>query len=140
KRSFFSFFRDQRGVAALEFAIVLPMVMTMLLGVMEIANFILASERTDKMAYTIADLVTQNETVTTSDLNTILDASSQIMQPFPFSNNGHVIITAVYRAPGDVPKIAWQYEGGGTLHQVNGQPVGGGSIFGSSVGSIPVLP
>lgn len=115
RKPFLSFVRDQRGVAALEMAIALPFLLTMFLGVIEIANFVLASERADKMAYSIADLVTQNKAVTINDLNTIMDASAQIMQPFPFGSRGHVIITSVYKNPGQEPEVTWQYEGGGTL-------------------------
>ncbi|HVY12775.1 MAG TPA: TadE/TadG family type IV pilus assembly protein [Alphaproteobacteria bacterium] len=116
KRSAPHFLNDQRGTAFLEMAISLPFLLTLLLGVMEISNFVMANERTDKMAYTIADLVSQNENVTTSDLNSIMDASAQIMKPLPFGARGHVIITAVHRDPGGSPYVAWQYEGGGTLH------------------------
>jgi hypothetical protein len=114
------FRRDERGVAALEMAIVLPFLLTLFLGVMEISNYVLASQRTEKMAFTIADLVTQNDVITTGQLNAILDSSSEIMKPYPFGERGHVIISAIYRAQGQVPKIAWQYEGGGTLHENDG--------------------
>lgn len=110
------FYKDSRGVAALEMAIVLPFLLTMMLGVMEIANFVMATQRTEKMAYSIADLISQNEVITTTQINTILDASAQIMKPFPFGDRGHVIITSVHRNPGQQPTVAWQYEGGGTLH------------------------
>jgi Flp pilus assembly pilin Flp len=126
------FHKDERGVAALEMAITLPIVMTMLLGVMEIANFVLANQRTDKMAYTIADLVAQNDEITPTQLNTIMGASQQIMKPFPFGDRGHVIITSVHRNPGGEPYVAWQYEGGGTLHDTQ-------SNFGSA-GFDSVLP
>lgn len=113
-----NFCMNQRGVAAIELAVVLPMMMTLFLGVVEISNFVLVNERTEKMAYTISDVVSQGETITIAELDNILSATSEIMYPFPFSARGHVIITSVYRAVGDVPKVAWQYEGGGTLKNV----------------------
>ncbi|MDX1922342.1 MAG: TadE/TadG family type IV pilus assembly protein [Alphaproteobacteria bacterium] len=107
--------RDNSGVAAIELAVVLPMLMTLFLGVVEISNFVLVNERTEKMAHTIADVVSQGEAITTAELENILSASSEIMKPFPFSSLGHVIITSVHREVNDTPKVAWQYEGGGTL-------------------------
>lgn len=132
---FRSFCRDQRGVAALEMAICMPFLLTLMLGVLEISNFILATQRTEKMAYTIADLVSQNDSITTAELNAIMDASAEIMKPFPFSERGHVIITSVHRNPNQEPKVAWQYEGGGTLHEDDedfaGSQFGGGAGFDS---------
>jgi hypothetical protein len=136
KHTFLSLCRDQRGVAALEMAITLPFLLTLMLGVLEISNFVLATQRTEKMAYTVADLVSQNDAVTTTELNAILAASSEIMKPFPFGDRGHVIITSVHRNPNQQPKVAWQYEGGGTLHEdeeLNSQ-------FGDGVGIESPLP
>ncbi len=106
---------DERGVAAIELAVVLPMLMTLFLGVVEISNFVLVNQRTEKMAHTIADVVSQGEAITTAELDNILSATSEIMKPFPFASLGHVIITSVHRNVNDTPKVAWQYEGGGTL-------------------------
>ncbi len=120
KRHFFSrFIKDNRGVAAIELAIVLPMMMTLFLGVVEISNFVLINERTEKMAHTVADVVAQGEAITVAELDNILSATSEIMKPFPFNERGHVIITAVHREPNDTPKVAWQYEGGGTLQNTH---------------------
>lgn len=124
-----NFIRDNRGVAAIELAVILPMLLTLFLGVVEISNFVLVNERTEKMAYTIADVVSQGETITTAELDNILSATSEIMKPFPFASLGHVIITAVHRNVNDTPKVAWQYEGGGTLK--NTQSHFGGPGFGS---------
>lgn len=119
KNPFTCFFRNERGNAAIEFAFLLPILFTMFMGVVETSNVILANQRTDKMASVVADLVTQYQTIATSDLDTILAATSDIMIPFPFGSRGLVIITSVYQAPGGTPKVVWQYQGGGTLQNVN---------------------
>jgi TadE-like protein len=118
-RNLFSLIQDQRGVAAIELACILPMVMTLFLGIVEISNFILVNQRTEKMAYTISDVVSQGETITIAELDNILSATSEIMKPFPFGTRGHVFITSVHRKPNQQPKVAWQYEGGGTLNNTN---------------------
>ncbi len=113
--------RDERGVAGVEFAVILPIIFVMFMGVIEISNFVLVNQRTEKMAHNIADLVAQNETITPRELNVIMDAASEIMTPFPFGAQGHIIITSVHRNPGDDPKVAWQYEGGGTLQETESE-------------------
>ena len=87
------------------------------------------NERTEKMTHTIADVVAQGETITIAELDNILAATSEIMKPFPFNERGHVIITSVHREVNDTPKVAWQYEGGGTLQ--NTQSNFGGPGFAS---------
>jgi len=109
------FIKDNRGVAAVELACILPMILLMFFGAIEISNFVLVNQRTEKMSNTIGDMVAQYTAISTKDLNLILAATGDIMQPFPFADQGYVIITAVNRKVGEGPKVAWQYEGGGTL-------------------------
>jgi Flp pilus assembly protein TadG len=109
------FIGDTRGVAGVEFAVVIPVILLMFLGVIEVSNYVMVNQRTEKMAYSIADNISQADTITLAELNTILDASSEIMSPYTFSDRGHVIVTAVKRDVGAQPRVAWQYEGGGTL-------------------------
>lgn len=104
------FYHDQRGVAAVELAIILPALLTLFLGVVEISNFILVNQRAEKMSHVIADLITQEETITDSQITTIMNAAKEIMQPFPFDDAGKVVITSVHRDPDDEAAIAWQRE------------------------------
>ncbi|HUY68203.1 MAG TPA: TadE/TadG family type IV pilus assembly protein [Alphaproteobacteria bacterium] len=114
-RSLRRFLRSQRGVAAVEFALTLPIWTTLLLGTTDGAYCMLINERIDRIAYSVTDIVTQQETVTDAGLNTILDAAAQIMQPFPFGADGVVIVTSIYKPAGLPPVIEWQYSGGGSL-------------------------
>lgn len=127
-----NFIQDTRGTAGIEFAVMIPMILTLFLGVIEISNFIMVNERTEKVAHAIADYVAQEETITTAQLNTIMDSAAEIMSPFEFGDRGHVIITSVHRNAGEDPKVAWQYEGGGTLHGME-------SKFGA-IGNLSPLP
>lgn len=126
------FFDNTAGTAGIEFAVMIPMILTMFMGVVEISNYIMVNDRTEKVAHSIADYVAQEETITTAQLNTIMDSAAEIMSPFEFGDRGHVIITSVHRNAGEEPKVAWQYEGGGTLHNME-------SKFGST-GNLSPLP
>jgi Flp pilus assembly pilin Flp len=123
--------RDERGVAGVEFAVMLPAIFIMFLGVVEISNFVMVNQRTEKMAHNLADLIAQSDGITTTQINTIMDASSEIMKPFEFGPRGHVIITSVHRNAGQQPRVAWQYEGGGDLDEVesNFGSTGFGSVL-----------
>jgi hypothetical protein len=123
--------RRRRGVAAMEFALTLPIWITMLLGAADGTYCLLVNEKSDRIAYSVTDIVTQYQTITIANLKDILQAASQLMQPFPFGNNGVVIVTSVYKPAGQTPVIEWQYAGGGTLTKV--------SAIGTT-GGVPTLP
>jgi len=105
----------RRGVAATEFALTLPIWITMLLGTADGSYMMLVNEKTDRIAYSVTDIVTQYQTVSKANLNDIVQASTQLMNPFTFGNLGVVIISSVYQPAGKTPVIEWQYTGGGTL-------------------------
>lgn len=105
----------ERGIAATEFALTLPIWITLMLGAADGTYCMLVNEKTDRIAYSVTDIVTQYQTVTIANLNDIIQAASQLMNPFPFANNGIVIVTSVYKPAGSAAVIKWQYSGGGTL-------------------------
>lgn len=105
----------ERGVAALEFALTLPIWLAMLLGGSDAALMLMQNQRVDRIAYSVTDIVTQSKLVTKADLNTILLAAGQLMEPFAFGNQGVVVITSLYKPAGQGTQVTWQYSGGGTL-------------------------
>ena len=106
--------RRRRGVAATEFALTLPIWITFLLGAGDATYCMLVNEKADRIAYSVTDIVTQYQTVSIANLKDILQAASQLMQPFSFGSNGVVIVSSVYKPTGQSPIIEWQYSGGGT--------------------------
>lgn len=83
----------ESGVALVEFAFVLPLLILMLVGMLEITYYALVNQKLDKVANSMADFVTQGTTVSVGDLNTFGQAVPQIMRPFSFS--GTVVFSSV---------------------------------------------
>lgn len=111
-----SFWRAQHGVAVTEFALVLPLLLILFYGLVEITRFILIAQKVEKLAHTAADVVAQSSVVRTSELNQLLAASSDIMQPFAVGTSGTIIVSSLYRAAGSAnAAVNWRYQGGGTL-------------------------
>lgn len=110
------FFRNRDGIVATEFALMVPILLLLLLGGFEMTRFMLVHQKAEKVSYTVADVVTQNTSITNAQLAQIITAAAQIMQPYTFGSNGVVIISSVYQS-GTVnpPTVNWQYTGGGTL-------------------------
>ncbi len=78
--------RDERGVSAVEFAMILPLMVTLYLGGVEVSQGISIDRKVTLAARTVADLTTQVTSVTTTDLTDILKASSAVLAPYPISN------------------------------------------------------
>jgi Flp pilus assembly protein TadG len=110
------FARAQQGIAMVEFALVLPVLMTLFYGTVEITRFVLITQKVEKLAHSVADMTAQSATASAASLNQVMAAASDIMSPYTVGANGRVIISSLYRAPSTVDaKINWRYEGGGTL-------------------------
>lgn len=121
------FIKGKCGAVATEFAMALPLWLTLMLGCGDATYYILVNQRVDRVAYTVTDVVTQMENPSYADLDTVLLAASQLMETFSFNNRGVVIISYVYRATGETsPKIKWQYANGGSLVRNSAIGVTGG--------------
>ncbi|NBX65418.1 MAG: pilus assembly protein [Proteobacteria bacterium] len=105
----------ERGVAAVEFAFMFPILMLFLLGSFELSRYIIVNQKIDHVAYTTADVVGQETSITTAQLNDIMSAATEIMDPFAFGENGIVIVSSVEQDPTEGPVVRWQRMGGGTL-------------------------
>jgi Flp pilus assembly protein TadG len=106
----------QQGVAMVEFALMLPVLLTLFLGTVEVTRFVLVTQKVEKLAHTVSDVTAQSKTVTNATLNQVLVASSDIMNPYSLNTNGRVIISSLYRAPGTPDALVnWRYQGAGTF-------------------------
>jgi len=73
---------DQRGVSAVEFAMILPLMITLYLGAVEISQGVGIDRKVTLTTRTVADLTSQVTTVTSSDISSILNASAQVIMPY----------------------------------------------------------
>ncbi len=73
--------RDDSGLSALEFAIICPVMLTSLLGAVEVSNGMLADRKVTQVTSTIADLTSQDTDITTSEMRDIWAAGAAIMYP-----------------------------------------------------------
>ena len=53
--------KSERGIAAVEFALVSPILFLLLLGGVEVGRYILVHQKVEKMAYSVSDVVSQLE-------------------------------------------------------------------------------
>lgn len=106
KSVFFGLLRDRRGVAAIEFALIFPLMLLLYFGAIETSNMLTANRRVTSVAYTAADITAQAISVGNSDISDIFAASSAILRPFnttPLT----IRITSVVANSSGVNKVAW---------------------------------
>jgi len=70
-------------MAAVEFALLVPILATLLLGTLEFSQALTIDRRVTQIASATADLVAQTDKITTSDFNDIMKIVEQLMKPYP---------------------------------------------------------
>jgi Flp pilus assembly protein TadG len=73
---------DCRGVAALEFAMILPIMLVMFFGTVEFSSGVAVDRKVTLMARTLSDLTSQSVTVDDPTLTNFFAASTAIMTPY----------------------------------------------------------
>jgi Flp pilus assembly protein TadG len=106
------FFIDCAGLAAVEFALIFPLMIAFYFGAIETSHMLTANRRVTSVAYSAADITAQAISVSNSDMSDIFAASSAILRPFsttPLS----IRISSVVADSGGVNKVAWSdsYQG-----------------------------
>jgi Flp pilus assembly protein TadG len=75
--------RDNSGLAAVEFALILPLMLALFFGIYETSQALTARADVVNLTSAAADLVAQESAVTTADINNVYAAASAILDPYP---------------------------------------------------------
>jgi Flp pilus assembly protein TadG len=108
---------DRRGVSAVEFAMLLPLMITLYLGSVEISQGVGIDRKVTLASRTVADLASQVSTIVTADMTNILNATSAVIAPYDASKL-KVTISAVTVDASSVAKIKWSCTRNGTARGV----------------------
>lgn len=118
------FRKEERGLAAVEFALILPVLVTLLFGVGELSMAVGARSSVSQVASTVGDLVAQASAPNAADIGNVYAAANTILFPyFPVlsSEAPAIRITSVIFDPASrsatVGRVAWtcSQAGSGTL-------------------------
>lgn len=82
---------DRHGVAAIEFAMLVPIMLVLFFGTVEFSSGVAVNRKVTLMARTFSDLTSQNAAVTTGQLQNFFNASIAIMTPYPAAPTTAVI-------------------------------------------------
>lgn len=113
------FRKAKDGLAAIEFALILPVVSALILGIIEVTSALECRQRVTAMASTSADLAAQYTQITTSQMNDILSATTAILYPFT-SSGAKITISSITSDGNGNGRVAWSKgNAGAPLRSVN---------------------
>ena len=136
--------RDRLGNVLLEFGFTLSILATLTMGGVEIARYVLMHQKLERVAASVGDLISQAETLTTTDVDNLFQAAQHVIKPFELAENGVVVVSSITGVQDNPPFINWQRNGGGTLVSPSELGVAGGDAtmpegFGVAVGETVVV-
>jgi Flp pilus assembly protein TadG len=99
------FSRDRKGVAAIEFALILPIMLMIFFGSIELTRGVLASRKTSLLARSLSDIASQQLDCSVAggtapclgdnDINGLFAAATAIMSPYPAAAGLRMTISQV---------------------------------------------
>lgn len=122
RRLIAAFRADRRGTSAIEFALILPVMLTLYIAGVEISNAIAIDRKVTITARTVTDLVSRATTISTADMTDILTGSAALIAPY-VPNSLSFTVSQVYIDNNGNAKISGfscSYQG--TPHNI-GDPV-----------------
>lgn len=73
---------DRSAVSAVEFALILPILLALYLGGNELGHALTIDRKVTHVTSAVGDLVTQAKTISNSEMTNILDAAEAVMTPY----------------------------------------------------------
>jgi Flp pilus assembly protein TadG len=101
-----TFARAHDGIAAVEFALIAPMLVMMFFGAVELFSALECRARVGRAAYTSADLTAQATSVSTADMSNVFSAANSILYPFP-ATSATIVVSSLVDDGSGVVKVAW---------------------------------
>lgn len=80
--SAYDFLADGRGLAATEFAVIVPLMLVMFFGTVEFSSAVAVDRKVTLMARTLSDLTSQSTSVADTDMTNFFAAATSIMTPY----------------------------------------------------------
>jgi Flp pilus assembly protein TadG len=98
---------DRGGLAAVEFAMIFPMMVVMFFGVVELSSALSVDRKATLVARTLSDLTSQMASVADADLVSFGQTAKSIMTPYPVSPLISSITQVYVDSASGVAKVQW---------------------------------
>jgi Flp pilus assembly protein TadG len=110
---------DESGMAAVEFALLLPVLITLFFGVVELSLALACRADVANVASTAADLVAQESSVASGDMTNVFSAASAILYPYS-QGNATITIYSIVDNKTSAGRVAWSCTKAGTATATTG--------------------
>ncbi|WP_349359357.1 TadE/TadG family type IV pilus assembly protein [Stappia sp.] len=100
------FSRDRRGVAAVEFALVLPFMLLLFLGMIDMNSALTVDRKVSQATQSLADLVSQTDRLTNAQINDLLRVSEAVLDPYP-SAPLKLVVASIRIHDVNKPRVEW---------------------------------
>ena len=111
---------DIKGFAAVEFAMIVPVMIIMLLGSVEVSEALTVDGRINIVADSVSDMVARSQTVTANNLRDLMRISDSLMGKYPTEGLKVEVVSLVADPATGVVTVDWSYNSGGSRPYVQG--------------------
>jgi Flp pilus assembly protein TadG len=98
---------DRSGLAAVEFAMIFPIMVVLYFGVVEFSSAIAVDRKATQVARTLSDLTSQSMSVADADIKNFGEAAKAIMTPYPPSPLVSSITEVYIDSVSGVARVQW---------------------------------
>ena len=106
------------GMAAVEFAVILPLLVVLWIGGVEITQALSVDRKVNNLAASVGDLAARSEMLTFYDVENIFDIADWAMHPYGGADAA-IVLTAVTMDEDGAAKVAWSRTRGAAAHAEN---------------------
>ena len=105
----FRFASDRRGIAAVEFALIAPALIFLVMGVLEMSFRFRAGDGATRYVHQVADLIGRENSLVEDELDIIYQAAPNMMMPLDTTDNLDLDITSIgFVGTEKTPTIFWR--------------------------------
>ncbi len=135
RRLFIRGARDERAIAAVEFALIAPVMVIFMAGLIELTFRYQVDDKFTRFVSQAGDYFARNTTLTTDEIETFHGQAETMMRPAPvsFEEELKLTVTSICFDPDGKPEIVWQRAVGGPPENVDPQEAHGLGENGESV-------
>jgi Flp pilus assembly protein TadG len=100
------FWRDRRGVSAVEFALLAPVLLLFYFGMAELTEAMMAQRRLNHTTSAVGDIVARDAVLTNAELTDVFAIGATLMSPFPSAPLTLCLVSVTSDAKGK-DTVAW---------------------------------
>ncbi|QUD86751.1 TadE/TadG family type IV pilus assembly protein [Phenylobacterium montanum] len=118
--------QDRRGVSAVEFALIAPLMLSCYLGAGILCSALLAQRKANHVASAMGDLVSQAVTLAPADLADICTVANTVMQPYDTSSTSlKMRVSSIQEDGSGNVTVGWSYPCQGMAQLTKGSAYSG---------------